>query len=214
MSQSFSKRLKTRLNFILIPFIAQILIRLIYWSAKKVLHAPSTLPDTPMVIAFWHGDLLMQNYAPKHLKTLSPKRPIAIIASEHKDGALIARAMNYFGIQTIAGSSSRGAAKALRNALQFLGAGGHVMITPDGPRGPRHSVANGTIIMAQKERIPILIHQCIPNRYWRINSWDQFIIPKPFCTLEFFIQEPLNLVDLPLEDAKKILHERLLQHAL
>lgn len=210
MSDSLSKRFKHRLTFIVVPFLAQLFFRFIFITSKKVYHFPENKPEGAAIYAFWHGDLLMQNFLIKNLKL---KKDIAVIASEHKDGALIARAMNYFGIKTIKGSSSRGAAKALLAAMRYLKEGNNVMITPDGPRGPRHSVANGIISMSQKQQVPIVTHQCIPKAYWRINSWDQFIIAKPFTTLHFYVGEPFYVEGLELNEAKAIVHKRLMSHA-
>jgi lysophospholipid acyltransferase (LPLAT)-like uncharacterized protein len=81
------------------------------------------------VVAFWHGRLLMMPLAWHRLTSFH------MLISAHRDGRIIAGAMTYFGIQTIAGSTSRGGSSALRAMLKRLKEGGCVGITPDGPRG-------------------------------------------------------------------------------
>jgi len=100
------------------------------------------------------------------------------------------------------------------NAIKELKNGVDVAITPDGPRGPRHSVANGIVAIAQKTRCDILIFNCVPTSYWQFNSWDKFVIPKPFGTINFYISEPFNVVDMEMEEAKNLIKEKMLKNAL
>ena len=59
-----------------------------------------------------------------------------MLISAHRDGRIIAGAMTYFGIETIAGSTSRGGSSALREILKRLKEGGCVGITPGWPARP------------------------------------------------------------------------------
>ena len=49
--------------------------------------------------------------------------------------------LNFIG--AIRGSSSKGGAKVIISALKELKDGNDIAITPDGPRGPRYSIADG-----------------------------------------------------------------------
>ena len=51
------------------------------------------------------------------------------------------------------------------------------------------------------------------ERFWQLNSWDKFIIPKPFTTIHFYASEPFSVEGLALEDAKKYIQKRLNTHA-
>ena len=99
-----------------------------------------TRAGKPFIAAFWHGRLLMMPLAWHGLA------PLHMLISAHRDGRIIAGAMTYFGIETIAGSTSRGGSSALREMLKRLREGGCVGITPDGPRGPAMTVSTGSSI--------------------------------------------------------------------
>eukprot|EP01029_Cantina_marsupialis_P008594 TRINITY_DN2030_c0_g1_i1.p1 TRINITY_DN2030_c0_g1~~TRINITY_DN2030_c0_g1_i1.p1 ORF type:complete len:205 (-),score=31.79 TRINITY_DN2030_c0_g1_i1:450-1064(-) len=194
-----------------VPFILQLFVRFIYLTSKKVFHHPQIDNNEAFVVAFWHGELLMQPY---NYKKLKPSGKVSAMISEHKDGEAITRTVEYLGIDSIRGSSTRGGAKALIAAIKELKAGDDIAITPDGPRGPRHSIADGIVAISQKTNAKILVFNCKPTKYWQFNSWDKFIVPKPFGTLEFFIQEPLDISTLDNEEAKELIKEKMLINAM
>ncbi len=194
-----------------VPFILQLFVRFIYLTSKKVFHHPDINKDESYVVAFWHGELLMQ---PFNYQKLKPSGKISAMISQHKDGEAITRTVEYLGINSIRGSSSRGAAKVLISAIKEIKGGNDVAITPDGPRGPRHSVADGVVAISQKTNAKILVFNCKPTKYWQFNSWDKFILPKPFGKLEFFIQEPLDISGLEMEEAKELIKEKMLLNAM
>jgi lysophospholipid acyltransferase (LPLAT)-like uncharacterized protein len=53
----------------------------------------------------------------------------------------------------------------------------------DGPRGPRGVVKAGLISMARLSGVPIAPVSISVSRAWVLNSWDRFLIPKPFSTV-------------------------------
>ena len=143
----------------------------------------------------------------------SPNSPkVKLLISEHFDGLLISKTIKFFGLNTIAGSTNRGAARVLIQALKTLKSGVDIGITPDGPKGPRHEVSDGIIIMAQKTNTKILLLRIKPSKYWQLNSWDKFIIPKPFGTLRYYATEPLDISDMSLEEARDKIKKGLLQY--
>jgi len=96
-----------------------------------------------------------------------------------------------FGYGVIRGSSNRNPARAIREMVDRLRAGGRVVVTPDGPRGPRHSTNPGTAWMAKATGFPILPCGFATDRAWRLNSWDRFTIPKPRARVVMVYGEPL-----------------------
>jgi len=194
-----------------VPFILQLFVRFIYLTSKKVFHHPKINQDESYLVAFWHGELLMQ---PFNYQKLKPDGKVSAIISEHKDGEAITKTVEYLGIHSVRGSSSRGGAKALISAIKEIKGGDDVAITPDGPRGPRHSVADGIVAISKKTNAKILIFNCKPSSYWQFNSWDKFVIPKPFGKIEFFIDEPLNISELETAEAKELIKEKMLINAI
>src|SRR6476469_2160702 len=121
-------------------WVIQLYIRFVYrtnrWSVE-VGDIPLRLRQQgqPFILAFWHGRLLMIPMAWQRLA------PMHMLISAHPDGQIIADAVTYFGVDSIAGSTSRGGSAALRTMLKRLKAGDCVGITPDGPRGPAMSAS-------------------------------------------------------------------------
>ncbi len=101
------------------------------------------------VFAFWHGHILMMVYA-------MFAKPIQVMISRHRDGELIARAMQRFGAEPFRGSTSKGGASALKQMIRKGRENLVLGITPDGPRGPRRIAQEGVVLAAQLSRIPIV----------------------------------------------------------
>ncbi len=195
----------------ILPFILQLFVRFIYITSKKIFHHPKELKDKVYVVAFWHGELLMQ---PFNYQKLKPHGKVSAMISDHRDGEAITKTVEHLGIHSVRGSSTRGGAKALIAAIKELKGGDDIAITPDGPKGPRHSIADGIVAISKKTDAKILAFNCKPTKYWQFKSWDKFIVPKPFGTLEFFISEPLDISDMENEVAKEFIKEKMLINAM
>jgi len=193
----------------IVPIIGSLLIRFLYATNKKEFHAPQTLGDKPFIMACWHGELLMIPYAYRYYK----KDPnVKLLISEHFDGNLIAKTLDFFNFGTIRGSTTRGGIKALMQSIKELKNGYDIGITPDGPRGPRHSVSDGIVVMAQKADVKIVLVTIKPTSFWQLNSWDRFIIPKPFGTIHYYISDLIDISEMEFEDAKILIKDGLLQY--
>jgi len=204
-----AKKLFRALALLVVPFIASLFIRLLYITNKKNFHSPETISEEPIIFACWHGELLMLPYLySKYRKTPHAK----VLISNHFDGMLISKTIKYFGLNTIAGSTNRNAARVLMQAISAIKDGYDIGITPDGPKGPRHEVADGIIIMAQKTKAKIVLVEIKPTRFWQLNSWDKFTIPKPFGTLNYYSTELIDVSDMDVVSAKKLIKEGLLKH--
>jgi lysophospholipid acyltransferase (LPLAT)-like uncharacterized protein len=194
-----------------VPFFLQLFVRFIYLTNKKNFHHPKELKDDVYIVSFWHGELLMQ---PFNYQKLKPKGKVSAMISEHKDGEAITKTVEYLGIYSIRGSSTRGGTKALIGAIKELKGGDDIAITPDGPKGPRFSVADGIVAIHKKTDAKILAFNCKPSKYWQFNSWDKFIVPKPFGTIDFYVSEPFSVSDLDMPQAKELIKEKLLINAI
>jgi len=194
-----------------VPPLGWLVINFLYLTNRKRWHIEGKIPDTPIVVAFWHAELLL---APFIYKKIAPNRRVEVMISEHFDGELIAQTMRFFGIGAIRGSSSKGAAKALIKAIKRVKEGGDVAITPDGPKGPRHELSDGIVAIAKKSKAPIVIFNYRPTKYKQAKSWDKFLIPMPFGTIDFFCSEPIYIEDLETEEAKEMIRKRMLEYAI
>jgi len=211
---SFKKAKKAflrKLALTFIPPLGAFLIKTIYATSTKQFHLPSNIPQEPVIFAFWHGDLLLAPFIYYQFHKI-PK--VKVLISEHFDGQIIAAVIRYFQFGTIHGSSTRGGAKALINAIKSLRDGYDIGITPDGPKGPRHEVSDGIVVMAQKTKSKVIVFHSVPKAYWQLKSWDKFCIAKPFTSIDFYASEPIDVSDLALENAKDVIKKELMRYAI
>jgi lysophospholipid acyltransferase (LPLAT)-like uncharacterized protein len=144
-----------------------------------------------MIHAFWHAHILTLAYTHRG-------RGIVVLVSQHGDGEYITQIIHRLGYGTVRGSSSRG---GLRSLLEMgrLGRIGHPLgVTPDGPRGPRHALQPGVLLIAQRSGLPIvpLATGARPCRY--LKSWDRFELPHPFSRVLVVEGEPIVIPqDIP-----------------
>ena len=203
-------RSKKKLPTWLFWFPAQ-LMRFMLLLCRVRLHDPNGyLPDVRGIIGLtWHNRLFF--FAPI-FPGKARKRTKAVVSAS-RDGQYVTDLISFFGLQSLRGSSSRKGANALRGALEAIRDGYNVAFTPDGPRGPRYEMKQGPIIVASKTGAPIVPVIINASRYWEIRSWDRFQIPKPFCTLEVIMGDPIYIA--PDLDEEGLERERLrVQEAL
>jgi len=203
------KKISRFLALMLFPFIGSLLIRFLYVSNKKNFYAPDSLSQEPIIFACWHGELLMLPYLYSHYR----KTPHAkVLISNHFDGELISRTIKFFGLGTLAGSTTRNASRVLIQSIKTLKEGYDIGITPDGPKGPKGEVADGIIVMAQKAKAKIVLVEIKPTKYWQLNSWDRFTIPKPFGTINYYATKEIDIAEMEFEEARKLLKKGLDTH--
>jgi lysophospholipid acyltransferase (LPLAT)-like uncharacterized protein len=203
------KKFFRALALILVPFLGSLVIRFLYRTNKIYFHAPETLTQDPIIFACWHGELLMLPYFYSHYRA---KPHAKVLISPHFDGKLIANTIKHFGLGTLAGSSHKNAARVLIQAIKTIKEGYDIGITPDGPKGPRHEVADGIVVMAQKAKAKVVLVEIKPTKYWQLNSWDKFTIPKPFGEIHYYGTTELDLAKLDLQEARELIQEGLLVH--
>nr|WP_236033230.1 lysophospholipid acyltransferase family protein [Helicobacter turcicus] len=137
------------------------------------------------------------------------EKKVWVLISKHFDGEIISNVVRYFGIGVLRGSSSKGGIRALYHAIKKIENGEYIAITPDGPRGPYHSVADGVVLLTQKTNVPVVVSRIFFSNAWEFKSWDKFRIPKPFSKAVFIIKEPLTLESLELEVARAFVKEKM-----
>lgn len=191
-------------------------IRLVYSTTKwevEGAECPQRLraEGKPFILAFWHGRLLMIPMAWRRLA------PMHMLISAHPDGQIIADAVTYFGVDTIAGSTSRGGSAAFRAMLKRLTGGDCVGITPDGPRGPAMTASVGIVNIARLARVPILPITYATSRRRILATWDRFHLPWPFGRGVYLWGEPIEIAaeldDSGLEQARRLVETRMVEMA-
>ncbi|MCK5854545.1 MAG: lysophospholipid acyltransferase family protein [Sulfurovaceae bacterium] len=185
-------------------------MRLLWFSYRKKYHFIDEPIFEQCIAVTWHGELLV---SPQVYRQLRNDISTSAIISQHYNGEIIAKILNFFNIKALRGSSNRGAKAVLINAIKAIRDKESIMITPDGPRGPRHSMSDGAVALALRSKLPIMVVNYTSDRYWRLKSWDSFSIPKPFATLEIYHQV-LDLSGMNKIEAKKHLQLVMNKHTL
>jgi lysophospholipid acyltransferase (LPLAT)-like uncharacterized protein len=148
--------------------------------------APLWAARSPLIYAMWHGRLLLLPYLYGH-------RGAHVLTSRSRDGELVARWIRRLGLDPVRGSSTRGGGEALRVLTRALRGGREVVVVPDGPRGPREVLKPGVIALARLSGAPIVPVAVGASREWRLRSWDEFRIPRPFARCVVRFGEPIHV---------------------
>lgn len=140
-----------------------------------------------VTVAFWHGRLCMMPMLKE------PGRRYTTLISSHRDGEYITRAVKRLGISVVRGSTTRGSLSGVKGLLRAFRDGSDLVITPDGPQGPKEIVQPGVIELARVTGAPICPVTFSASRKRLLKSWDSFLIPAPFSRGIFFWGEPLEV---------------------
>jgi lysophospholipid acyltransferase (LPLAT)-like uncharacterized protein len=127
----------------------------------------------PVMFVFWHGQLLP-------LVHYHRNEDIVVLVSEHDDGEYLSRVLLRNGFGVVRGSSTRGGARGIKGLVDAAKEGRDVAVTPDGPRGPSGVFKHGALAVAQAAGLPIIPIVVSSTSEWRLKSWDDFMVPKPF----------------------------------
>jgi len=148
------KRVETWLKLFVLPPLGAAVIRGLGRSMRLETRGEEQIDalyreGRRVIIAFWHARQLMM--------PLTYRGSAAhILISQHQDGEIIARIVERFGLHTVRGSSTRGGALALRELIRLGRSGTDLVVTPDGPKGPRQVAKPGVIQLAKATGLPIV----------------------------------------------------------
>ena len=208
-----------------LPWPKQLLAALVYGVIRAVSatlrfrypdlrHFFPDQPLQPVVFCIWHNRLALSLMANKKgPQRLQPTRRMAAIVSASRDGAVVARILELFGVQPVRGSTSRRGPQALLELTTWAERGYDLAFTPDGPRGPRYAVQDGIIAVAQLTGLPI--QPACYHLNWKIQakSWDRFQIPLPFARVTVSLGEqiwvPRDAGAPERAELRKLLEERM-----
>lgn len=163
----------------LIPYGGLLLVKALSATYRVRLYDPEneqTVLDRhqSLIYASWH-----QRFFPG-ITFFSSRKPIAIMISQSRDGEMVARVVDILGWRSVRGSSTRGGVAALKRLKDLARAGykiGHIV---DGPKGPFGYVKPGLLRIAQVAGKPVVPTITSAQKKWVFNSWDRFMVPKPF----------------------------------
>lgn len=141
-----------------------------------------------LVFFCWHNQIAL-------LFGQSRRYRFVTMVSRSKDGDLVAPLVESFGHVAVRASSSRGASAGVKEMLEYMGKGLHAALTVDGPKGPVYKAKPGVLYLAKKADCILIPVLCNCKRFFRFNSWDRFILPKPFAKIYIHLGKPIILSD-------------------
>ncbi len=187
-----------------LAYLASWLIRLLCltWSVRLVGPEPE-YGSSPLIFCFWHGRQAGLFAHPR-------PRPIAVLASLSRDGALQARILSLLGFKVCRGSSSRGGAAGLKALINTVQTGTDAAFAVDGPRGPAFNVKPGAIVAAEKTSGTLIPITTRAKNVWIFDkAWDVYRLPKPFARVELVRANPIPVKPGQIEKAHTALQKAL-----
>ena len=144
---------------------------------KVAFYDPAVDPVDPQydgakIYVFWHENILMPLYLRGHCN-------LAMLLSRHRDADILSETARQLGFEFVRGSTFGGGSAAIRELLR-RSRWMNLTITPDGPRGPRRRLAQGSVYLASKLGLPLVLLGMGYDQPWRMRSWDRFALPRPF----------------------------------
>jgi hypothetical protein len=164
----------------------RLVLATVRWRHENLACVEPVLAGSSGAIAlFWHGRIpLCLSVAPQWWR----KRTRAFV-SPSSDGEFIAKALAMSGFPAIRISSAkkgdsakaRQAVAAIREAVTWVQAGGALVVTPDGPRGPNEVIAPGALQIARRSGQPVYLMGMAADPALQMeNTWDKVMWAAPF----------------------------------
>src|SRR5262249_29140641 len=117
--------------------------RLVFYDGR---YHPVNPRGQRYLYAFWHESILFLTRFRVRVNVLS---------SQRADGELIARVCRHRRVKVGGGSPRHGGSEALLEMHRRCRYG-HLLVTPDGPLGPRRRLRTGTIFLASRTGLAIM----------------------------------------------------------
>jgi len=159
--------------------------------------------DERFVLSFWHRRLVMMPlaYPFRRRNAEGERRGVAILSSDSKDGERSAATWRWYGIHAVRGTAGHSGAQALVKMIQIVKQGWDLGITVDGPRGPRQQAKAGVLAVSRKTGAWLVPVSVAYSRAWKLRSWDEMLVPKPFSRVRVHYGDPFRVTTVQEEEA-------------
>ncbi len=139
-------------------------------------------------LILWHDKLAI---IAALLKKCAPELNYIAVISNSRDGRMLAKLASSYKQCEILYVSRNGRQRALRRMVNALQEGTRVVVmTPDGPTGPKHQLKQGIAVAALQTGASVVTLSWKANRSWFLNTWDKMALPKPFSKIDIYFGEP------------------------
>ena len=116
-----------------------------------------------------------------------------VIISPSVDGDVPARIAGSWGAEVVRGSAARTGALAMRDMHEMMKRGVSIVTAADGPVGPAFYFKGGILLTARIGSAALLPMGCAADRAWRFDTWDSFVLPKPFARVVVAVGDPVEV---------------------
>jgi lysophospholipid acyltransferase (LPLAT)-like uncharacterized protein len=140
----------------------------------------------PFLYSVWHDSIVIPVFGGRHCRTTA-------LTSQHADGSFVAQVLRFNRIFVIRGSTNRIRTGSLRELMRRAETQ-HLVLSPDGPRGPARCMSAGIAYLASRSGRAVVPTAYACSRSWRCRgSWTDLIIPKPFARVLLLAGEPIYI---------------------
>lgn len=207
------KALKRKIFAFLIAYIGKYGLRLILSTCKIEVKGfenfKETISSKKSILMLWHNRLSIVSEILYRLDNntifsafISKSRdgdPLAKLAASYKTGKAI----------RVPHNQRHQALKTVIDTLKYTKE--VVIITPDGPKGPRYEVKPGIVAAARETDAAIIPFTWTSSKFWQLKSWDKLLFPKPFSTLIITFGKPIELLKtVEMEEGQLLLKKSLM----
>lgn len=143
------------------------------------------LKTSGTLFLLWHDSLLI---IPR-LAWVAQYQPVDFLISNSRDGDVASELACCYKNVSVVRVKHLARSNALRECCHLLSQKHSVVITPDGPRGPRHEMKPGALFAAKKSNVRPIMITYTASRFFTLSSWDRFMIPLPFAKITILMQQ-------------------------
>lgn len=152
--------------------------------------------DEGVLAGYWHGRLMFMPLLWRGVLRAvgkDPRTPAYSLSSPHRDGAMMASALDLIGVKAIMGSSRSGGADAFREIRRRVKGGDSIAVAVDGGKGPRQRVQGGIMLLAKHSGCPVIPTTGSCRWGKQLNTWDRMLIPTPWTRGVLLMGAPIRV---------------------
>lgn len=178
------------------------------WKIDGVSHFCQIASQEKCLLMLWHNQLAL---TPFILNRYASHFIYAAFVSNSRDGQLISRIVRSYKTGRTIRVPHHSRHQALREVIRQVEERKSIVImTPDGPRGPRYKLKPGIALAALETKAHVFPLKWTATSFWELRTWDKLKIPKPFSTITVSFDNPVRMEEgKTLAEATQILEKAL-----
>lgn len=206
----YKKSSRTFLAY-LVAYVGQPLLRLILWTCRKEVEGLTRFVETASqhkcIVILWHNRLALVPYT---FSTYTPQFIYAAFVSKSRDGEMLAVVAKSHRAGRVISVPHHARHEALREMIRRLDESREIILmTPDGPRGPRYQIKPGIALAAAASGARVVPWTWSADTCWQLKTWDGLMLPKPFSKIKITFGEPLVVPEGDLKENTTLLQSAL-----